>query len=440
VGFLQPLVVRPGKGPTANWVIIAGHRRFLAAKRLKLDTVPAIIRSAREEADALTLALIENLQREDLTPLEEARSYQELGLSHSQIAHRVHKGTPTIGNALRLLNLPADVQDLIEDGTLTPAHGRALARYADVAPPEQAAALVEALAQHAIATGATSKQVEAATFHADRSLLRQGTTRVLSGPEGPLFDASICQACPFNASRQGFCLNPPHFDALQAEARDRRAAERDVALAAAQEEAAERGEAVPHLIHLDPATYIRLYDSLPAGCTADCACRRQAIDYRAQLVPICTDPEQHQRLASAAAVRDRERATAAATRDAERIGALLRSDRGDPTQRELVALAYAVLGTLNDLPETEQALAIACGAHGVPPAFLQARPLQYPRRSQILRLLPSYREWESREMIPFLLHTICLAEIARERTGYHNPPLLTRYLLGEIEDDSSPAT
>src|SRR4051812_37922342 len=126
-GVLQPLVVRALPGGT--YELIAGERRLRASKIAKLETVPAIIRDA-EGSERLELALLENVAREDLNPIDEARAcailVDDLGVSKAELASRIGKSRPAVANAIRLLDLPDDVLQLIERGELTAAHGRAL--------------------------------------------------------------------------------------------------------------------------------------------------------------------------------------------------------------------------------------------------------------------------------------------------------------------------
>jgi ParB family chromosome partitioning protein len=125
-GILQPLIVRP-HGDT--YEIIAGERRFRAAQRLGLKDVPAIVRRFTDE-QALEAALVENLQREDLTAVEAARAYrrleEEFRYTHGEIAQRTGKSRTSVVNALRLLQLPEVVLDLLEEGQVTEGHARAL--------------------------------------------------------------------------------------------------------------------------------------------------------------------------------------------------------------------------------------------------------------------------------------------------------------------------
>ena len=126
-GVLQPLVVRALAGGT--YELIAGERRLRAAKIAKLEQVPAIVRDAAG-SERLELALLENVAREDLNAVDEARAcatlVEDLGVSKAELASRIGKSRPAVANAIRLLDLPDDVLELIERGALTGAHGRAL--------------------------------------------------------------------------------------------------------------------------------------------------------------------------------------------------------------------------------------------------------------------------------------------------------------------------
>ena len=136
-GLLQPVVVT--RAPEGGYHLIAGERRWRAAQLAGLERIPAVVREASGATDDLALALIENLQREDLTPIEEARAYHhlrsELGLSQEEIASRVGKDRSTVANALRLLTLPLAVQERVDDGALSAGHARAIAGVDD--PAEQ---------------------------------------------------------------------------------------------------------------------------------------------------------------------------------------------------------------------------------------------------------------------------------------------------------------
>lgn len=128
-GLLQPLVVRPAPGTTDRFELVAGERRFRAVSRLGWDDVPVLVRDASDET-LLILALVENLQREALNPLEEAEGYRSLvdrfGMSQTDIARAMGKDRSTVANFLRLLNLPPSVRKLVETGELSMGHARAL--------------------------------------------------------------------------------------------------------------------------------------------------------------------------------------------------------------------------------------------------------------------------------------------------------------------------
>jgi ParB family chromosome partitioning protein len=131
-GLLQPIVVRPAAataGGSARWEIVAGERRWRAAMRLGWHDIPASVREV-DDRTLLVLALVENLQRAGLSPLEEAEGFRRLGeefsLSQQQIAEVVGRDRSTVSNALRLLQLPASVKQLVLDGSLSAGHARAL--------------------------------------------------------------------------------------------------------------------------------------------------------------------------------------------------------------------------------------------------------------------------------------------------------------------------
>ena len=154
VGLLQPVVVRAAE--EGRYVLVAGERRWRAARRAGLSEIPAIVRQADDRA-ALTEALVENLQREDLTPLEEAAAYQQLledfGLTHEEIGDRVGKSRSAVTNTLRLLQLPPVIQGMVERGELSAGHARALLGLED-------RAYAEHIARRAAEEGWSVRQVE----------------------------------------------------------------------------------------------------------------------------------------------------------------------------------------------------------------------------------------------------------------------------------------
>lgn len=129
-GVLQPLLLRPML--SGGYRIVAGERRWRAARMAGISEVPAVIREMTD-AEEMLFALIENLQREDLTPLEEARGYQTLidvqGFTQEEVSQTVGKSRPAVTNSLRLLNLPEDVQQMLEKGEITAGHARTLLSF-----------------------------------------------------------------------------------------------------------------------------------------------------------------------------------------------------------------------------------------------------------------------------------------------------------------------
>jgi len=131
-GLVQPVVVRPR--PAGGYELIAGERRWRAAREAGMPTVPALVRAA-DDRDSLLIGLVENVAREQLSAVEEARAYallmDEFGLSLGELGERVGKAKPTVSNRLRLLELPDDVLGLVERGDLTEGHARAVLAVPD---------------------------------------------------------------------------------------------------------------------------------------------------------------------------------------------------------------------------------------------------------------------------------------------------------------------
>jgi ParB family chromosome partitioning protein len=128
-GILQPLIVRPSPEGGASWQIVAGERRWRAAQRAQLHTVPVIVREL-DDTEVLEVAIVENIQRASLNPVEEAMGYRQLieafGHTQDQLSQSLGRSRSHIANALRLLTLPPDVQDHLAAGRLTAGHARAL--------------------------------------------------------------------------------------------------------------------------------------------------------------------------------------------------------------------------------------------------------------------------------------------------------------------------
>lgn len=171
-GVLQPVVVRAaGDG---EFELIAGERRWRAAQLAGLLKIPAVVREVSDDR-LLEVALIENIQREELNPIEEAAAYQalidELDLTQDEVARRVGKGRPTVANALRLLNLPKDLQQMITLGQLSAGHAKVLASLSN-------AELQRSLADRAIREGLSVRQLELLASRAARATPARAGSRV----------------------------------------------------------------------------------------------------------------------------------------------------------------------------------------------------------------------------------------------------------------------
>jgi ParB family chromosome partitioning protein len=173
VGLLQPVLVRELEGEEDTYELIAGERRWRAARRAGLQTIPVLVQVADDVA-SLEQALVENLHRVDLNALEEAAAYQQLidefGLTHEQVATRMGKGRATVTNTLRLLQLPAGAQRALAERTISAGHARAL-----LGTPDRA--LQEKMVEQIVDQGLTVRAVE--------ELVRQGGAELRVVPDAP---------------------------------------------------------------------------------------------------------------------------------------------------------------------------------------------------------------------------------------------------------------
>jgi ParB family chromosome partitioning protein len=173
VGLLQPVLVRQLEGEEDSYELIAGERRWRAARRAGLQTSPVLVQVADDVA-SLEQALVENLHRVDLNALEEAAAYQQLidefGLTHEQVATRMGKGRATVTNTLRLLQLPAGAQRALAERTISAGHARAL-----LGTPDRA--LQEKMVDQIVEEGLTVRAVE--------ELVRQGGSELRVVPDAP---------------------------------------------------------------------------------------------------------------------------------------------------------------------------------------------------------------------------------------------------------------
>lgn len=381
-GMLEPIVVRPVDatmrlyGPPPYYTIIAGERRWRAAGVAEMDTVPVRVFVGIDDKKALELAIVENLQRVDLDPIEEAEGYRKLhdvvGLKQGQIAAAVKRSQPAIAKALGLLDLPEDVRTRIGARELTASHGVALARFK--AFPK----LQSRFAKWAAESGATTKELERG-IPFEREAIDAGLiVRVDTYRAG--FDTKVCETCPFDAYRKAtqsyghLCLNVAHYRELQAqgkreeEERTAAAIERAKAIAQPQERppaavgddgarpaAPPRGDvATPETrpadlpllqdIPWDKRKDLR-GDRVPAGCSDACPCRSRALLSRGgpeRIVSICIDPARYDELMAAEKRAEKAGARAAMKATLAAVDAHLQS-LTDVGWEELVLLATVAI-------------------------------------------------------------------------------------------------
>jgi ParB/RepB/Spo0J family partition protein len=303
-GILQPLIVRPAaEDAPVRWELIAGERRWRAAKMAGLETVPVIVRNESDE-DARAIAIVENIQRVDIDPIEEARGYKalsEMGVKQGKIAEMVHRSQPAVANTLRLLDLPEDVQKRIQERELSASHGIVLARWAEFPP------LCSLAAKKAADKRLSCHDLE-------KSFLRRYAYDLTPALEiigyQAKFDVAVCQQCPYQAYRSeghmNLCLKPDHYRELQKAAIQAEAEKQRETVAARLKDAdpevtPERiEEAVRQVRHIqDVKNYYRIADTAPTGCTGECPCRDSALGYGGELITICTDPKRYKELQNA---------------------------------------------------------------------------------------------------------------------------------------------
>lgn len=208
-GVLQPVLVSRS---ATGWVLIAGERRLVAAEMAGLDRVPVVVRSATER-EQLALALVENLQRADLNALEEAGAFRQLmnefGLTQEEVAARVGRSRPAVANTLRLLEVDAEVQAAVRDGTISEGHARAIAGLSDHAAQRQ---LLRVVVSRALSVRKTEERVrrlrEGSTVRTKRV---QSLSPDLERVQGGLRDA-LGTKVTVSRARQGGRITIEYYD------------------------------------------------------------------------------------------------------------------------------------------------------------------------------------------------------------------------------------
>lgn len=309
-GLLQPITVAPW---TDGYVIVAGERRWRACSQLQLASVPCIIRPVGTDKEHLELALVENLQRTDIDPIEEAAGYRalmDLGLKQREIAERVHRQQPAVAKAIGLLDLPFDVQELISQGKLTPSHGvwlQSLSAFPEVC---------SLAAAHAVRAQTTVRDMDR-TLNRDyygigHEIVKKGLAVELPSPHAAddtfnVRDTCMHGACPHKAYRgRLLCLKPDHYKELKQAAATARAKETRAAkanLEQGEQVSARAVDRIPHVVLTDWGP--------PPGCTTDCE-HRKTVRQGDRKIEMCFKPEHFKELTAAAQEAEKRRRTAKA--------------------------------------------------------------------------------------------------------------------------------
>lgn len=443
-GLLEPIVVRStSRSPADNgsWLppyeIIAGERRFRAAKIAGLTSLPIRNLGVIDDRTALELALVENLQRADLDPIEEAQGYRALnevaGLKQAAIAAAVHRSQPVIANRIRLLGLPDDVQESIRSGVLSASHGVALARFAEFP------AVASALGKLAIEKKATTGELEDSSVPLSNYLEHTGAIRGLHPND---FDTNVCKtACPFGAYRSTgsywtYCLRPDHYDELTAAANTARTAEmianeeiRRAELAQKNPDLVAKMAPIPETVPTMDRYQSGMEDypaKPPPGCSKECYCFGQALHW-GHLVDVCKDPPRLKKL---------QRAQAIATNRTRRKDAKLLGERlsekidglASIGEKELVLLAARANRPDYSYPKADGAWHDAYqrqkGNPKDPRNLIDA--LACPR--QQIDSLVAYGD--ALAAVKLAIEAICLVELEQYHEFASDAPM-TRWYLGE---------
>lgn len=285
-GMLEPIVVRTNPAldtspDAAKFEIIAGERRWRAANIAGIEMVPIRVLDNIDDRKALELALIENLARRDINPIEEAQGYKalaDMGYKQSEIAEKINRSQPVIANALRVLELPEDVKGHIQSGKLSMSHGRALVPFAE--HEEVLNALVDAALD-----GALTKDIE--TFNVEKLLsyeARHSLPMKCLAAYGTRFDSATCKGC--NNKKHNYCLDTACYDQKTIDAIEARESEMKAAI--------ERGET--DFDKWENSAWRRLdIDNPLPGCDISCEHYTVGIYYK-NIVHACINPNCHKEL------------------------------------------------------------------------------------------------------------------------------------------------
>lgn len=292
-------VITPPRPALLRYELVAGERRLRACKTAGKRWIPAIVRDDLSDAEAAELAILENVQRSNISVIEEARGYKrlmlEFRLKEERLAKKVGKSVGTIREMMKLLQLPEAVQILLFEKKLTAAHGHALL---PLAPFEKACSSV---AQYAVREKLTATSLEAALLPNAKVL--KGLGLLVELDFKTKFDwQSECGQCPFKAYvRSGYnsyCLLPEEWMKKQSAA----LARQDEEATQVMEQARQDNSGVVEVEHLTPGSYKDLsFGDPPAGCNVQCPCYKEVEDALdpTRKRPVCLDPNRYKGLVQA---------------------------------------------------------------------------------------------------------------------------------------------
>lgn len=418
-GLLQPIVVTPAG---ERFVVVAGERRLRAAQLLNWTEIPAIERTDVDDRTLVRLALLENLARSDLDPLEEAEGYralQDLGMTQAEIAAAVHRSQPAIANALRLLKAPEEVrQRMLQTGAdgkpaLAPSHVLALLKYE--AFPQVMIKLGELAAEQrtpskALEGGLASMPWEFAGALRDSKLAQEVSEHRAA------FDVKVCQtACPFGAYAKAqysaYCLRPEHYNELQKAGLAKRRAETKAQIAESAPDNPD-GSKPLQLKSLKYGAYERLDwgGGVPKGCSPKCECRRGALDGKA-VVQICLKPAHLRELRDTARKAEEAARLEQQRRLAEACAAAL--DKGEGIRsRELALLAVDALGQVREQKLIDQILTKHASAG-------------FPKRGA--RSLDDLAKLQPAQLVKIAVEALLANDLYEMKWGHHKPAYATWY-------------
>jgi ParB/RepB/Spo0J family partition protein len=444
-GLLEPIIVRETAG--GRFRIVAGERRWRACQMAGLDVVPVRNLGAIDDATALQLALVENLQRQDLDPIEEAEGYASLnrvcGLKQAEIAAAVNRSQPAIANAMRLLELPEDVHHKIRAKHLTPAHGRALVKYAKW--PK----LCTAIAEQAKEQGYTSKQLETGfdymgidSYALERKKLIVTVDRGLD--EAALEAAGI--TIFKNSSWQHLTPDVELYKDVAPRLHQEMAEAQKRAQKALKERARDAGSGAQALIQLKDLNYDqyrawRYGDDRPSGCGPDCPCQVQAYDdYAKQTIDICADPKRYDGLKKADEKRDREAKKARLTErlvDVERaIGEAFPNGRiADPSDLDRKAIALLAFQVLSRADERSRKAAFKRYMGDMVDVGSLTWE-QWGYGADYTQTLEVLERLHPAGLIHVALHALLRKELAERYTGYATSSKMADWFVGPDPQDT----